>query len=136
MIEFIDHTADIGIKVCARSLEELFKLSAYGMFKIICENVEDVEAKEVIEGKVISEDINEMLYLFLESLLVEFDKSAIILRDFEVNIKDNTLNYKAYGEYYNAKKHKIGIGIKSPTYHKMKIWSENENFYAIVIFDI
>jgi len=136
MIEFIEHTADIGIKVIAEKIEDIFKLSAYGMFKIICENLEDVECKEFVDGEIISDDILELLYLFLENLLFQFDTKALILKDFNIKLLDNKIVYSACGEFYNSKKHKIGTGIKSPTYHKMEIRKENGKYIAYIIFDI
>ncbi|MEM5880890.1 MAG: archease [candidate division WOR-3 bacterium] len=136
MIEFIEHTADIGIIIRASSLNEVFEKAGYGMFKIICENLEEVECKEIIEGEIIAENLIDMLYLFLEKLLFEFDTKAIILKCFDVIIENNKLTYKAKGEIYNSKKHKIGTGIKSPTYHKMEIKNENGGFIAFIIFDV
>ncbi len=136
MIEFIEHTADIGIKITANSLDEIFKNAGYGMFKIICENLEEVDCNEVVEGEISAEDKLELLYLFLEKLLFEFDTKAIILKCFDVKVSKNTLKYKAMGEFYNSKKHKIGTGIKSPTYHKMEIKNEDGKYTALIIFDI
>ncbi len=136
MIEFIEHTADIGIKIVANSLDEVFKNAGYGMFKIICENLEEVDCNEIVEGEVSAEDKLELLYLFLEKLLFEFDTKSIILKCFEVKVSENTLKYEAMGEFYNPKKHRIGTGIKSPTYHKMEIKIENGKYIATIIFDI
>lgn len=136
MIEFIEHTADIGIRIVSDSINELFEKSGYGMFKIICENLDDVECKEVIIGEIYANELNELLYLFLEKLIYEFDVKAIILRCFEVEVFENHLKYKAMGEFYNPKKHKIGTGIKSPTYHKLEIKKVNSKFETIIIFDI
>jgi SHS2 domain-containing protein len=136
MIEFIEHTADIGIRIVSNSINELFEKSGYGMFKIICENLDEVECKEVISGEIFANDLNELLYLFLEKLIYEFDVKGIILKCFEVEIFENHLKYKAMGEFYNPKKHKIGTGIKSPTYHKMEIKQNNNKFETLIIFDI
>jgi|DewCreStandDraft_5_1066085.scaffolds.fasta_scaffold18099_3 SHS2 domain-containing protein len=136
MIEFIEHTADIGIRVFADSINELFQIAGYGMFKIICENLDDVQCKESITGKISANDLNELLYLFLEKLIYEFDVKGIILKCFEIEIFENHLKYKAMGEFYNPKKHKIGTGIKSPTYHKLEIKKINNKFEAVIIFDI
>lgn len=136
MIEFIEHTADIGIRIVSNSINELFEKAGYGMFKIICENLDEVECKEVISGEIFAKDLNELLYLFLEKLIYEFDVKGIILKCFEVEIFENHLKYKAMGEFYNPKKHKIGTGIKSPTYHKMEIKQNNNKFETLIIFDI
>ena len=136
MIEFIEHTADIGIRIVSNNINELFQKAGYGMFKIICENLDDVECNETISGEIFADDLNELMYLFLEKLIYEFDVKGIILRCFEVEVSENHLRYKANGEFYNPKKHKIGTGIKSPTYHKLEIKKVDDNFQATIIFDI
>ncbi len=136
MIEFIEHTADIGIRIVSNSINELFQKAGYGMFKIICENLEDVQCKETISGEIFADDLNELLYIFLERLIYEFDVRGIILKCFEIEISGNHLTYKAMGEFYDPKKHKIGTGIKSPTYHKLEIKRNNNKFETIIIFDI
>ncbi|MEO0202751.1 MAG: archease [candidate division WOR-3 bacterium] len=136
MIEFIEHTADIGIIIRAKSLNEIFEMAGYGMFNIICENLDNVECREIIQGTITAENLIELLYLFLEKLLFEFDTKAIILKCFSINIENCNLTYIAKGEIYNSQKHKIGTGIKSPTYHKMEIKEEEGNYIAYIIFDV
>jgi SHS2 domain-containing protein len=137
MIEFIDHTADIGVKIKAKNLKELFEMSAYAMFSIICQNLELVECKKVYYDKIKADEEIEGLYLFLEKLLVQFDKDAIIFRCFEVHfLSKNEIEFQAKGDFYNQAIHKIGTGVKSPTYHKMKIENLGEQVLATIIFDI
>lgn len=136
MFKLIDHTADIGIEVEAESIEELFRESARGMFSIICENLQEVECTREIEGKVEGEDIQELMYNFLEDLLFLFEVKRLLVKDVDVRIGDNHLEYRACGETVNPEKHVIATGIKSPTYHMMEIKRKNGGWWARIIFDV
>ncbi len=139
MIRQIDHTADVGIEVEAQSLQDLFEESAYGMFSIICENLDEVECKEYVEGSVQGEDLNELMYNFLENLLFLFETKLILLKDVQVKIHEGkvwTLEFKACGEPVKKGKHRIATGIKSPTYHQMKVGKNDGKYIARIIFDV
>ncbi len=136
MFKLIDHTADIGIEVEAESLEELFRESARGMFSIICENLEQVECAQETKGSVEGEDIQELMYNFLEDLLFVFEVRRMLVKDVEVRIEGNRLEYRACGEKVNPGKHVIATGIKSPTYHMMEIRQRDGKWWARIIFDV
>jgi len=136
MFKLIDHTADIGIEVEAESLEELFREAARGMFSIICENLDEVECAQEVSGSVEGEDIQELLYNFLEDLLFVFEVKRLLVKDVKVKIEDHHLEYTACGERVNPKKHVIATGIKSPTYHMMEIEQKGDKWWARIIFDV
>ena len=137
MIKFLDHTADVGIEVWEDTLEGIFRESARGMFSIICENLEEVECAEEISGEVWGEDLEELLYNFLEELLFIFEVKRLILKDFHVKLEgERHLEYTACGEKVNPEKHRIATGIKSPTYHMMRIEKRNDKWWARIIFDV
>ena len=137
MIRFLDHTADVGIEVESKTLEELFRESARGMFSIICGNLEEVDCGEWVSGTVEGEDLEELLYNFLEELLYIFEVKHLILKEFDVKfIGKNLIHYRACGERFDPAKHRISTGIKSPTYHMMQIERENGSWKARIIFDV
>ncbi len=136
MFKLIDHTADIGIEVEADSLEELFRESARGMFSIISEDLQNVECTQEVPGRVEGEDIQELMYNFLEELLFIFEVKHLLIKDVEVEVEGNRLKYRACGERISPGKHKIATGIKSPTYHMMEIKQRNGRWWARIIFDV
>ena len=137
--EVIDHTADIGIKARGKSLEEVFKAVAKGMFDLIAKD-DNIEPRE---AKSIEIEIDDLIILFkrwLEELLFIFDTEKLVFSKFQIQIdkKNNFYKLKAvvYGEKYNPEKHGSGVEIKAVTYHMMDIWEEDNYVYARVLFDI
>ncbi|BAA30646.1 archease [Pyrococcus horikoshii] len=122
--EHYEHTADIGIRGYGDSLEEAFEAVAIALFDVMV-NVNKVEKKEVREIEVEAEDLEALLYSFLEELLVIHDIEGLVFRDFEVKIERVNGKYrlraKAYGEKLDLKKHEPKEEVKAITYHDMKI---------------
>jgi len=137
--EFIDHTADVGIKARGATLEDVFKATAKGMFDLIAKD-NNIKPEEKRELKVERDDIIMLFKQWLEELLYLFDTEGLVFSEFEVKINKRddlyTLNAIVYGEKYNPEKHGSGVEIKAVTYHMMDIWKENDEYFAQVIFDV
>ncbi|AEC51039.1 hypothetical protein PNA2_0121 [Pyrococcus sp. NA2] len=122
--EHYEHTADIGIRGYGDSLEEAFEAVAIALFDVIV-NVNKVEKKEVREVEVEGDDLESLLYNFLEELLVLHDMEHLVFRDFDVKIEKVNGRYKlkakAYGEKLDLEKHEPKEEVKAITYHDMKI---------------
>ncbi|ASJ16461.1 archease [Thermococcus chitonophagus] len=122
--EHYEHTADIGIRGYGDSLEEAFEAVAIALFDVIVD-VNKVEKKEVREIEVEGDDLESLLYNFLEELLVIHDIEGLVFRDFEVKIERVNGKYrlkaKAYGEKFDPEKHEPKEEVKAITYHDMKI---------------
>ena len=135
--EIFDHTADVGIIVRGKRVEELFEKAAYGMFDIITE-VDKVEPVGKYRIQVKSPTLEDLLVDFLSELLYVFSTEYFVMCDFNVRISRDeegyTLNGIALGEPFDLKKHGIKIEIKAVTYHELEL--NVEKGYAKVLFDI
>ena len=135
--EIFDHTADVGIIVHGKRIEELFEKAAYGMFDIIT-NADKVEPVGKYRVQVKSPTLEDLLVDYLSELLYVFSTEYFVMCDFNVKINrevgEYVLNGIALGEPFNIKKHGIKIEIKAVTYHELEI--NLEKGYAKVLFDI
>lgn len=132
-----DITADIGFIVYGKNLNELFENAAIAMFEVMIDlkNVEErIERKIQIE----SNDLESLMYKWLNELLYFVDAENLAFSRFEVNIneKEYKLTATCKGEKINRNKHKIGTLVKACTYHQLKIWKENDTWKAKIIVDI
>ncbi|AEH24064.1 archease [Pyrococcus yayanosii] len=122
--EHYEHTADIGIRGYGDTLEEAFEAVALALFDVMVD-VRKVESKEVREVEVEGEDLEALLYSFLEELLVLHDMEGLVFGDFRVKIEKTENGYKlmaeAYGELLDPEKHEPKEEVKAITYHDMKI---------------
>jgi SHS2 domain-containing protein len=132
--EIIEHTADIGIKAYGKTLSEAFANAAYGMFSIIAEldNVHEVETRRV---EISADDIEGLLFEWLNSLLYYFDVETLLLKGFDIiEFGDTRLAADCYGEKYDASRHRLKTGVKSATYHMLEV--DRKSNRVRVIFDI
>lgn len=130
----IEHTADTGLVADGQSLAEAYANAACGMFSIIADlrSVREAESREL----EISEDDPEMLlFEWLNRLLYFFDVETLLLKRFEVGELSSThLKATCYGEKYDSSRHRLKLGVKSATFHRLKVDAERNR--VRVIFDI
>ncbi|HTY81610.1 MAG TPA: archease [Dehalococcoidales bacterium] len=132
--ELIEHTADTGLVAFGRSLPEAFANAAYGMFSIMTD-LETVREAETRRVEVDADDIEELLFEWLNSLLYHFDVEGLLFKRFEVQqLSDTELIADCYGEKFDRARHEIKVGVKSATLHTLEV--DKENNRVRVIFDI
>ena len=135
--EIFDHTADIGIIVRGKRVEELFEKASYGMFDIITD-VKKVEPIGKYTVNISSPTLEDLLVDYLSELLYVFSTEFFVMCDFNVKIERDKDGYQlhgiALGEPFDHKKHGTKIEIKAVTYHELEI--NLEHGYAKVLFDI
>jgi SHS2 domain-containing protein len=138
----IEHTADVGLVAYGDTLADAFASAATGMFSIITDlrRVKEEESRQV---EASADDAEGLLFEWLNNLLYYFDVEMLLFRRFDIEIFDEnklkpstTLRLKTtcYGEQYNSARHHLKTGIKSATYHLLRV--DREQNRVRVIFDI
>ncbi len=135
--EIIDHTADIGIRAYGVDLVQAFNNAALGLFSLITD-IDKVEDTLMREVTVTATDREALLVEWLNELIYLFDAELVVFKRFSiVSLTDTELKARCYGEKINKHKHELKRGIKSATYHMLKIESQNGNGYEVqVLLDI
>ena len=144
--EFIEHTADIGIRVKGDDLKELFKNAALAMFDIMAEKKSGIKPclpagrhqvssiKEIMI-KQKAENLEELFINWLNELLSLSATKELIFSDFKINkLDENNLQAAVIGE--DIKNYKVNTEIKAATYHQLKIEKSQSGWQAEVIFDV
>lgn len=135
--EFFDHTADIGIKAYGRDLNEAFENAALAVFEVMTDTSK-VEPKESRELEIDGMDLENLLYRWIESLLVYYDSELLLFGKFKVKIdlENLRLNAIAWGEKFNPDKHERRTVVKAMTYHEMSIVKTNNGYELTFVVDI
>ena len=134
--EFINHTADVGIKVWGESLESLFENTAYSMFDILTE-LDEVKVKESLGVEIEGKRTDELLADWLRNLLYKFNGEGYLLREFNIEeISKKGLKAKVRGEKLDLSRHTLKTEIKAVTYHGLEVKKTGPGWEAQVIFDI
>jgi SHS2 domain-containing protein len=132
--ELIEHTADAGLIAYGETLAEAFTNAAYGMFSIIAElgAVRETESRPV---EINEDDIEGLLFEWLNSLIYLFDVEMLLFKRFDImEFGDNHLRAICRGEKYDPSRHHLKTGVKSATYHMLEV--DREKKQVRVIFDI
>ena len=132
--KLIEHTADIGLVAYGRTLAEAYANAAYGLFSIITEpdTLNETESRQL----TLSEDDPEaLLFEWLNRLIYFFDVEMLLFKRFDItSFNGHELTATCYGEKYTPSRHQLKIGVKSATYHMLKV--DREKNQVQVIFDI
>ncbi len=132
----LDHTADYGFEVTSGSLEGLFVESAEALFREMVENFDDIEVKHCVDIELSEETLEDLFVSWLNELLFHFEAHKMLFKKFEVKITDTNLEARACGEELDHSRHEMVIGIKSVTYHELKIWQDDKGWHARFICDV
>jgi SHS2 domain-containing protein len=134
--EFIEHTADLGLKAYGASIEELFVHAAEGFFDALM-SPKRVEEREERVIEVEAEALDDLMVSWLAELLYLFDTEKLVFKGFEVKrLQDNQLKAIARGESLDPARHEIKTGIKAVTYHQLYVKESQDGWETQVIFDI
>ncbi|MBU1125968.1 MAG: archease, partial [Candidatus Omnitrophica bacterium] len=134
--QLIEHTADIGIKVQAKTRKELFQKTAAAMFDLIAEKKPSALQKlHAIRITQHAESLDELLvYLLNELLSLSATKELIFTRFGFSKLTDTSLSVRAIGVRNSA--FRIITEIKAATFHELSVKKIKRGWQAQVIFDV
>ena len=137
--ELIEHTADIGIRVKAKNLKELFKNTALSIFEIMAEKKSSIDGDKLEVEKITinqkAQDLEELFINWLNELLSLSSAKGLIFSDFKIKKLDKN-NLEAEAKGIDIKNYKVNTEIKAATYHELKIEDKGDFWQAEVIFDV
>ena len=134
--EFIEHTADVGIRVTGKDLKDLFKNAALALFEIIAEKIPAKAAgKKSLSIKESSQNIEELFVNWLNDLLSLSAIHGVIFDHFSFRaLTPHSLEAVVSG--VDIKKYRVNTEVKAATYHGLKIEQTAGGWKAEVIFDV
>lgn len=136
MFETFDHTADLGLRVKAPDLPELFREAGRGLTSILVDNPADVVAKETAEVNLSGTDADYLLFDWLTELLYRFETTGFLASRFDVRLTDEGLSATIAGEPADGDRHQLAHEVKAITYHQLEVTQEGDGWAARLIVDI
>jgi SHS2 domain-containing protein len=135
--EIIDTTADIGIRAFGADWRELYANAALGMLSLITD-IESIQERLERDISVAAPDREGLLAAWLNELIFLFDTEMLLFNRFEIaRLSRTQIKARCFGEKADRSRHELKRGIKSATYHKLKVKKQKDGeFWAEVIFDI
>ena len=133
--EFIEHTADAGVRVQASTLEDLFETAGLAFTELVT-RVDSVDRRVERQFSLEEDDIETLLVSWLQELLYLLDTEDLVFARFQVKLQDLSLKATAWGDVFDPKIHTIRTEIKAITYHQLEVVESDQGWQAQVIFDI
>jgi len=136
--EFVDiTTADVAFVAYGKDLNELFANAALAMFEVMI-NTKQIKPKVKKSIRISGDDLESLMFNWLNALLVYVDGENLAFSKFEVKINEKRFELHAVceGENIDTKKHEIRTVVKAATYHKLEVKKEKDYWKSKVIVDI
>jgi len=137
---FLEHVTDAYIEAWGPTLERAFAQAAEGFYETML-NLEKIDPIVEDHFEVYGHDEKELLYNWLEQLLLEFDINQMVYASYDTNIaSDASTQFKLRatirGEKYDRAKHGTKTEVKGVTYHLMTIEESEEEVRVRFILDL
>ncbi len=160
MYETFEHTADLGLRIQADSLERLFQEAAEALFSLLVVNLHQVQPILPENLRLQAPDREDLLHDWLSELLVLFALRKLVGRRFEVRLshqtlpvagppeaisalmgqpielKQEVLEATIWGEILDPARHQLGPEVKAVTYHGLRLEKQPTSWLAEVILDL
>jgi SHS2 domain-containing protein len=133
-------TADIAFEATGRDLPELFIAAADATMNVMIDNLDAIEPRQTQQIKLSNDNIEMLLFDFLQELIYFKDARRLLLRAREMRIdhKDEVYVLKATvaGERLEDTRHHQRADVKAVTLHGFSVREEDGGWKAKVLLDI
>lgn len=136
MYEVFEHTADLGLRVRASSVDELFADAAKGLLTMLVANPESVRSVRTQRIELTADSPDLLLLDWLSEILFLYDVERLLLSRFSVRVQQRHLVAECSGEAVDGQRHQLDHEIKAITYHDLIVEQSESGWLAEVIVDI
>jgi SHS2 domain-containing protein len=140
--KFLDEIgiADIAFEATGHDLPELFSDAADATMNVMVDNLDAIEPRETRHIELSNDEIDMLLFDFLQELIYFKDAKRLLLRARGVRIDEKDEKYflkaKAAGESLDAARHHQRADVKAVTLHGFCVEKEDGSWKARVLLDI
>lgn len=136
MFEFFDHTADLGVRIEAHTLAELFSDAGRAFTAMVVDNVQTVQPFLRERIAIAGAEIDYLMLDWLRELLASFETNRMLYCHFAVKVDESGLTADVAGEPFDPSRHQLGHEVKAITYHGLSVVKHADRWTAEVIVDI
>jgi SHS2 domain-containing protein len=140
--EFLEDVAiaDIAFRAWGKDLEELFKVAGDATINVMIEDLDSIELKETRTFSLENDELDMLLFNFLQELVYYKDSEQLLLRAQQVEISEkdglHQLNAVTTGEAIDRDRHEQRVDVKAVTLHRFQLEKTDDGWTAMVILDI
>lgn len=134
--ETFEHTADVGVRLRAPTLPDLFATAARALYSL---SFDPSRIRSEREDRIEIEagDLEDLLFDWLREILARYAADRVVYAEFDFDRLDPTrLAARAIGEEFHPDRHGFETEIKAVTAHGLMVREVAGGYEAQVIFDV
>lgn len=137
-IELFDHTADVGLRVRADRLNDLFETAARGVFAYVVANPESILDSQQESVDLRADSPAELLAAWLNDLIFRSETRRRVYGHFQVDVAVDglTLHARIRGEPIDRDRHTLDHEVKAVTHHGLFLERRGDGWTAEFVLDI
>src|SRR5262245_47126392 len=113
MHEVFEHTADLGLRARAATLDQVFVEPGQALFEAICPDLSSIKEARRVDIRLCDDDREFLLFDWLKALLYHFDAEHLLLGRFEAQVQGDNLIAAAWGETIDPDRHVLEHEVKA-----------------------
>lgn len=137
-VEVFDHTADLGLRITAESLDDLFRAAAEGLFNVITADRSTIEPRESETVELRADSLESLLVDWLNELIFRVEVRHRFYGRFDAKVAEDgrSLSATIVGEPIDPGRHVLDHEVKAATHHGLFVRRDGDGWLAEVIVDI
>jgi SHS2 domain-containing protein len=132
--------ADVAFEAWGNTQEELFISSAAALLNTMVDVPEEVARQQEITILLDHEELDMLLFSFLQELIFYKDARRLLLHADTVLIEERQGIYRleavVSGEQIDAARHRLLVDVKAVTLHRFKVVFADNLWQAVVVLDV
>jgi SHS2 domain-containing protein len=133
-------TADVAFEAWGDSLEVLFKSSASALLRTMAAAPEQVVRQLRLTLVLEHEELDLLLFLFLQELIFYKDARRLLLHADSVRIEEREGHFRleaiVSGEQIDVGRHRLLVDVKAVTLHRLQVVFLENIWKAVVVLDV
>jgi SHS2 domain-containing protein len=133
-------TADVAFEAWGETQEELFISCAAALLRTMAAAPEQVVRRQEITIRLEHEELDLLLWSFLQELIFYKDARRLLLHAGRVRIEERAglfcLEAHASGEQIDAGRHRLLVDVKAVTLHRFQVAFKDNLWRAAVVLDV
>ncbi len=133
-------TADVAFEARGKDLAELFPAAADALMNVMVSDLASIGKSVELEFGVEHEELDLLLFNFLQELVFFKDARRLLLRVDSAEISRGTAGYaltaRASGEELDPEKHDLIVDVKAVTLYRFEVRQTEDGWLATVVLDI
>jgi len=133
-------TADVCFEAWGKDLPGVFKDAGDAVMNVMIENIEAIAPREERNFNLTNEQLDLLLFNFLEQLVYYKDAEQLLLRVKRADVARSADTWEvqatAVGEFLDTSRHHQMVDVKAITLHHFRLVQTDREWRAHVILDI